>query len=55
MPKAQRLQRRKLKPYRWTTRLHKAEVWIVKKVLLPVITSALCQYLITLLAHWLKW
>lgn len=55
MRKAQRLRRKKPKPHRLTTRLHKAEVWIVEMFFLPVITSVVCQCLVIWLAHWLKW
>ena len=39
------------------SRFHLQDVvtWIVKTLLLPVITSVLCQYLISWLDHMLKW
>jgi hypothetical protein len=35
--------------------LHTVGMWIVKALLLPVLTSILCQYLVLWLNHWFKW
>ncbi len=57
MPKKKRPQRSKKRRKQSESgfRLRDIGDWIVKVLLLPVLTSVLCQYLIAWLEHLLKW
>lgn len=39
----------------WRFHFRDIGAWFVKTLLLPIITSILCQFLVNWLNHWLKW
>ncbi len=57
MPKKKHPQPSKKRRKRPESRFHLGDRgdWIVKMLLLPALTSFLCQYLVAWLEHWLKW